>query len=125
MKLIQLIVVLCFSVNVFPGGGVDVGNGNSLVPFYTGDFNSEKELMAEVDLLKVKFENFKEARVASVYKNAKCTKSVNLHSVEKIDKYNIDGDRINYNKKFKGKINLIFQKCKKQKLLPDQIGIHY
>jgi hypothetical protein len=125
MKAIILIPTFLFSWLVFPGGGVDVGNGTKMLNYYSRDYDSEKEMITALDALRKEIVGKEDYRVANAINEGKCKDAPKVLSFDQIKKFNFKNNVFMPQEKFKAKIKVMFKNCDKTESMPNQIGDHY
>lgn len=125
MKSLLLTTMLLTSWWIHAGGGVDVGNGTKMVPFYTEDYPSELDLKDALRGIRTDIVTQRDVRVLNTNIQAKCEGNPKISGVEQIKKYNFENNRLMPKKLYKGKVGVLFKNCEASDLLPSQIGNHY
>lgn len=121
MKKTFFIIFMLVYTLVYPGG-VDVGNGTLVVYYYTDDVSSEDLLKSDLGILKDNIEKFSDQKIIETYELGGCESGVKFGGVEKVSKFNIENDKVDYRLTYKGKVKLQFSDCKFLSHMPSEIG---
>ena len=123
MKNLAFIVLALISLNIWGGGGVDVGNHSQKSfrgTFQVPTFESEEKMVAYVQDLLPSIENGSNKEVRKLVSKGKCTREVKFDELEVQSAYDYSNSLKRLNRLSTGLVILELQDCKKPKNITNE-----